>query len=269
MMKKRSKLNLKTAVLLILLMAAVCAAIFASVKLYGIYAAYKAGNKAYSDLSDKYVSLSDVDMPSAVEQPNIPSSALKAPIEVDFETLRKDCRDIIGWIYCPDTAINYPILQGRDNKYYVRRLPSGKWNINGSIFMDYRNSKELSDPNTIIYGHNIKNGSMFGCLKDYRDQNFFEAHSNMYILTPTGNYILEVFAGMTVEVDSIVYSLSEDKTARAEQINYLFENSAFSPNIKAEDIKENDKLVTLSTCAEETNTKRFVIVGLLSRIADQ
>ena len=80
-----------------------------------------------------------------------------APITVDFERLQEENKDIIAWLYCPDTEINYPVVQSKDNEYYLRRLLDGTWNIAGTLFMDYRNAADCSDLHTIIYGHNMKN----------------------------------------------------------------------------------------------------------------
>ena len=87
-----------------------------------------------------------------------------APITVDFERLQEENKDIIAWLYCPDTEINYPVVQSKDNEYYLRRLLDGTWNIAGTLFMDYRNAADCSDLHTIIYGHNMKNNTMFGSL---------------------------------------------------------------------------------------------------------
>ena len=106
-----------------------------------------------------------------------------APITVDFERLQEENKDIIAWLYCPDTEINYPVVQSKDNEYYLRRLLDGTWNIAGTLFMDYRNAADCSDLHTIIYGHNMKNNTMYefektkeersGLLKTALDNSLF------------------------------------------------------------------------------------------------
>ena len=96
------------------------------------------------------------------------------PIQVDFELLRKQNPDVFAWLYCPDTPINYPVVQASDNEYYLRRLLDGSYNFAGTLFMDYRNAVELSDWNSIIYGHNLKNDLMFGTLPKYKDKAYFD-----------------------------------------------------------------------------------------------
>ena len=104
----------------------------------------------------------DQSIPAAVNE-----TADIVPIQVDFDVLSKENQDVIGWLYCPDTSINYPVVQAADNEYYLHRLLDDSKNAAGTLFMDYRNSADLSDWNSVIYGHNMKNGSMFGSLPDY------------------------------------------------------------------------------------------------------
>lgn len=102
------------------------------------------------------------DSESEITEPPMPVET--SPISVDFDTLKEANEDVIGWLYCEDTPINYPVLQSDDNSYYLRRLVNGEWNVAGSLFMDYRNNLSNNDWNTVIYGHNMKNDSMFGTL---------------------------------------------------------------------------------------------------------
>ena len=115
-----------------------------------------------------------------------------APIKVDFDLLRAQNEDVIAWIYCPDTPINYPIVQSSNNEHYLRRLLDGSYNISGTLFMDFRNSADFSDWNSIIYGHNIKNDSMFGTLPLYEEQSYFDEHPVMYLLTPEKDYKINI-----------------------------------------------------------------------------
>lgn len=123
-----------------------------------------------------------------------------APITVDFERLQEENKDIIAWLYCPDTEINYPVVQSKDNEYYLRRLLDGTWNIAGTLFMDYRNAADCSDLHTIIYGHNMKNNTMFGSLPKYSKQEYYEEHSVLYLLTPKQNYKVKLIAGIALSM---------------------------------------------------------------------
>ena len=117
------------------------------------------------------------------------------PLIIDFQTLKEKNSDIIAWLYSEGTPINYPIVQTTNNDYYLRRLIDGTYNQAGTIFMDYKNSNDFSDPNTIIYGHNMKNDSMFGSLTKYEEQNYYDEHKEMFLYTENKKFKIEICAG--------------------------------------------------------------------------
>ena len=104
------------------------------------------------------------------------------------------------------TGLNYPIVQAEDNDYYLYRLLDGTWNKNGTIFMDYVNRSDFSDQNTLVYGHHMKSGAMFGALVQYKKQEFYDAHPYLYLYTPQQSYRLDLIAGSVVDYDDAVYS---------------------------------------------------------------
>ena len=176
-------------------------------------------------------------------------------IEVDFEELRKMNSDIVGWIYCANTKFNYPIVQGVDNEYYLHRLLDGTWNSNGTIFMDYRNSSDFSDRNTMIHGHHMKTGAMFGELIQYKKQSFYDEHPYIYIMTESQNYRLDLLAGCVVDSVSDIYT-----TELTEEMLYsCMSNSTFAPKVSY----QGGRIVTLSTCSYEYDDARYVVMGEL------
>ncbi|MBE6919531.1 MAG: class B sortase [Ruminococcaceae bacterium] len=181
-------------------------------------------------------------------------------IEVDFEAVSELNDDIVAWIYCPNTKINYPIVQGRDNDYYLYRLLDGTWNNNGTIFMDYQNSADFSDPNTLIYGHNMKSGGMFHAVIDYKQQSFYDEHPYMYIMTPEQNYRLDLFAGCVVDSIGDIYDFNPSEDV----IKACIANSTFDSPIDY----PTHKVVTLSTCTYEYNDARYVVLGELVPLDD-
>lgn len=185
-----------------------------------------------------------------------------APISVDFDLLEND--DVVGWIYCEDTPINYPVLQSDDNNYYLRRLINGEWNISGSIFMDYRNNLNNQDWNTIIYGHNMKNDTMFGTLPSFRDQAYYDEHPNMYFITPEKDYKIELVAGFVTPSDSTLYDVYLSKKDRVSVVEGLMASSDFRSHI--ETIDEDVRLLTLSTCSYEYDTARYVVIGIMTPV---
>lgn len=176
-------------------------------------------------------------------------------IKVDFESLCAEYEDIVAWIYCPNTKINYPIVQSYDNEYYLYRLLDGTWNVNGTIFMDYRNNADFSDSNTMIHGHHMKTGAMFGQLNDYKKQSFYEEHPYMYIYTPEQDYRIDLIAGCIVESVSDIYDTEPSSSAVWDCIN----SSTFVADVEY----SGGKIVTLSTCTYEYDDARYVVLGEL------
>ena len=118
---------------------------------------------------------------------------------VDFEALRENGPDIIGWLSLPDTVLNYPVTQTDNNEYYLNHLYDGTYNKVGCLFADYENRAGFSDRNTIVYGHNMRDGSMFALLNRYDEQSYFDTHRQMYLVTPKGGYVMEIFAAFAAK----------------------------------------------------------------------
>ena len=180
-----------------------------------------------------------------------------------FQELKKKNENIIAWLYAQNTEINYPIVQGKDNEEYLHKLINGKNNKAGTLFIDYRNSKDLPDENTIIYGHNMKNGTMFGCLDEYKKQSYYEEHKMMYLLTEEKNYKIELFAGYTLPANSKIYNVSAVSNSKEEMITSAKQKSTFQSDTE---INENERIVTLSTCSYEYDEARYVVMGVLREI---
>lgn len=195
----------------------------------------------------------------------VPSTELtineeKIPISVDFSTLKEKNQDIVGWIYSKDTPINYPVVQAKDNQYYLHRLINGEYNASGSIFMDYRNNPNLEDNNTIIYGHNMKSDEMFGTLQNYKNQEYYENHKIIYYFTQEKSYEIKLVAGYTASLEDDIYNLNE---INQEQKEKLLQKSDFKSDVN---INQNDKLITLSTCSYEYEDARYILIGILDEI---
>jgi sortase B len=136
---------------------------------------------------------------------DIPEEKEEEKITVDFDAMKAVNEDIVAWIYDPGTTINYPIVQAEDNDYYLHRMLNGAYNANGTLFMDYTNAPDFTSQNTLIYGHNMKSGYMFGALINYKKQAFYDEHPFMYLLTPAQDYKLELICGAVVEDDHALY----------------------------------------------------------------
>lgn len=184
-----------------------------------------------------------------------------APFTVDFETLWGESAAIVAWLYCEGTPINYPIVQGEDNAFYVEHLPDGTWNGVGTLFLDCINEPDFSDYHSIIYGHNMLNDSMFGVVTDYYHQEYYEEHPVMYLMTPEQYYRLELVSGIVTPVDSWLYNL--DFTDPAKKKAFLGELKEKSTFQSAVDYTENDLFLSLSTCTYDFENARYLLTGKL------
>lgn len=201
------------------------------------------------------------------ELPNFQCSTVQAPIEVDFEALQEINEDIIGWIYVEGIEeINYPIVQGEDNETYLHTTYEGNYNFAGTLFIDYMNHRDFKDCNTIIYGHNMKNGSMFGKLRKFvSDLEIYEKSKYFWILTPEGNYRYEIVSAYTTAVNSQTYTLfyKRDESFK-EYLEYIRDCSEIETSMRR--LAVWDKVVTLSTCTGNDAT-RFVVQGIRVNIS--
>ena len=235
---------------------------------------YDAGTDAYAALSaavvQKPVAAKPQNAVTQVEMEQVPSQSETAepeetpvqsdeptPWVVDFTLLSQLNRDTVGWISSEGTGIDYPVVQGTDNEYYLDHLFDGTANRNGAIFVDCRNTPGFVDRNTFIYGHNMLNGAMFASLSQYGTAGYYEAHPEFVLATPSGSYCLQVFSGYVTPGDSDIYQLTfrddADFGSYLERIRLL---SDFATNVT---VTETDRIVTLSTCTYDYEEARYVV----------
>ncbi len=185
----------------------------------------------------------------------------KIPIEVDFDALRKINPDVIGWIYCPDTVINYPVLKRGDNDYYLHRNYKGERTDSGSIFVECANSDGFADSNTIIYGHHMRDGSMFASISKWFSQEYYEEHPVMYLLTPEQDYIIYLFSAYTTAAGSdAYYAIRTPCREMTEYLERAAERSQFTCDVT---LPGDERYVMLSTCAYAFENARSVLHGKL------
>ena len=271
-MKKNNKQKIvKTLAVLILLPVIV----FSGWKIWSIESAYKKSGDAYEEAAS-FVTIPEKEeneepeeqlpeqTPEQSEEPEAEAEEEEEEQidwpEVDFDALLEINSDIVGWIYIEDTKINYPITRGEDNVYYSYHMWNKVYDGFGCIFMDYRNRRDFSDQNSVLYGHHMQNGTMFQNLHGYKKQDFYDTHKTAYLLTPYKNYRLEIFAAYVV-------SLAEDawKTDFAEgEFEPWYMNAVERSCIETGIVPTpKDKIVTLSTCSYEWEEARFVVLGIL------
>lgn len=184
---------------------------------------------------------------------------------MDFEPLREQFPRIVGWIQSAGTPINYPIVQGTDNEFYLHRLPDGTLHRWGSIYLDYRNQSDFSDRSIIIYGHDMASGDMFGSLLNYHNQEYFEQHSTMFIFTPENTFLLTLFAGYTLDatVEHPPLFFPDEETFE-HYMNDIRSRSIFTSDFE---VSFGDQIVFLATCTRGGSRHgRLLIVGKLESL---
>ena len=236
-------------------------AIYAAYNIIKIQSEYKKSVDAYKKL-DNYT-IEQTTSETSGESEEEPVKEKPYP-DVDFDGLKSVNSDVIGWIYVPDTEINYPIVHTSDNDYYLDHLVDRTQNPAGAIFLDTRNPSDFSDLHSIIYGHHMKNGSMFAALKGYKKQDFFDGHKTGYLITQDAAYSIDFFAGHVANVEENAWQLDFDDAADFDNwIKSLKEISTFKSDIEPQ---YGDRIFTLSTCSYEFDDARFVLSGKLTKI---
>ena len=226
---------------------------FSGYRLYTIFHEYHEGEKQYEETAANYVKT-----PDKTEVPEVPVDPMTiCPISVDFDSLIAENPDVVGWIYSDGTQINYPVLRGESNDTYIHTMINGQYNSAGSIFMDFRNNPDLSDINTIIYGHHMKNGSMFASLHQYVHQDYYDEHKYMWYLTPEHIYRLDVLAGYVGSAEAEIYTIFNNQEELDSFLSFAERKSTFTPDHRAEEI---NGIIALSTCSYEYDDARYVLV---------
>lgn len=232
------------------------------------YYNYTRADNTYSNLREEFAekivspSESEKDNNEITDKEEAEEKA-ELPVKINFKDLQKKNEDVIGWLYCPDTPIDYPVAQGKDNNEYLRHDLEGKYIISGTLFADYKNGAPGEDSNYIIYGHNMKNGTMFGTLSRYKSQEYYEEHPVIYYLTPDRNYIIEPFACLTVDRYDEIYTPDMPK----EELLALLTEYREKSDLKSEIIlSADDSIATFSTCSYEFDDARYILVGRITEI---
>lgn len=188
-------------------------------------------------------------------------------IDVDIKSLKKENSDVVGWIKVNGTNVNYPFVQTKDNEFYLKHSFDKTYNKKGWVFLDYRNNINKLDDNTIIYAHGLVNNAMFGSLRNVYKSSWYENKDNHIIKTSTQNknMLWKVFSSYKIEPES--YYLNTNFEDKKEYLSFLLElekRSLYDYNVT---LTENDKIITLSTCYDDT--KRGVIHAKLIAVTEK
>lgn len=200
-------------------------------------------------------------VPAPVEEDD---PILEEMAQIDLAALREVNPDVLGWIRIPNTKINYPLMRGEDNDYYLNRTWDGKKNSVGSIFLECQNSPDLMDFNTIIYGHNMRDDSMFSDLRNYSIKDYWMRNPYVYIVTDAGVYRYEIFSAYKADLESITFGLEfATEQSRNSFLRHTLKKSEF---VTGDVPGENDRVLTLSTCYGNTSETRWVVHARLRMV---
>lgn len=180
---------------------------------------------------------------------------------MDFAALREVNSEVLGWILIPGTVISYPVTQHRDNTYYLSHTWRKTAGAVGAIFVEQNNRPDFSDFNTIVYGHNMNNGSMFGTLKQYKKQNYWKTHPYVYVTDDNGSRCYQVFAAYEVSTTGTTYQLGfrNDESKQA-FLDFCMEQSLIQTGVVP---TVRDHILTLSTCTGRGHATRWIVQAVL------
>ena len=264
--RRRGQQSLPLIILVVILVAGV---VVAGGKLVSVMLNYQRDRSAYNTLADQALSsLAEPEAtlpPGATPDPNAGQQTTvqsEVPFQVDWDLLRSQNSDVIGWIYDPG-GISYPVMQTSDNEFYLHRGWDKQPNTAGSLFADPSSTAGVIHSNFIIWGHNMKDGSMFACLQKYVDQTYYEQHPVMYYMTPTQNYRIDLIAAHIVESTwSNFPGYFANDTDYSNYLNQITSSSFFWTKAS---VSTSYQLITMSTCdySANYNDPRFLVHGML------
>ena len=250
-MGKKKKKKQSHLVSNIVLTISIAVFIVAAFQLFRIGKGYQDGRKDYKEIQEL-----------AVEKKKDKKSG-EDQFVVDFQKLTDKNPDVIGWIrFDPEpSVINYHIVQWKDNEEYLHKTFTKNENGLGAIFLNVDNSSNFADKHSVIYGHRMKDGSMFRHLQDYEKKSFWKKNPHFYIYTPNGRVITyRVYsAGEVLETSDIYKTDFMDGKAYEGFIDQTRKDSIYETGVK---VRTADKVVTLSTCTRSSDNHRFVVHGV-------
>ena len=283
---KKKKIRISTVLLLVLLFVLLCVVAGAGWKLYRYYADYLKDRDLYSDLRKEVIKPEETEEKETEEKETEAEETTKAyleteeylengvkkyrkklkrtsktvPISVDWNELKKINKDIIGWVYFTGLPqISYPVLQADDNEYYVHRTYdlSSDTSKAGCIFMDYRMADDFSSPYSIIYGHNVRDGSMLSDLARLKDQTLYDEEPYFWILTPKGNYRYQIFSIFQCHRSADVFQRSFDSWGEdfSKWQNELKLRNSMQGDVE---LKEDGHVIAFSTCVPNSFDRTIV-----------
>lgn len=226
----------------------------------------------YDEIRKQVVQQTEEETPEeepAVQQEIEEPTETTVEIPIDFTALKKQNPDVYAWIQVPGTAVDYPILQSpTDNAYYLTHTIDEEEKTEGAIFTENYNTKTFEDPNTVIYGHDMKNGSMFQSLHNYMDRSFFDENREVLIYLPDQIRHYKIFAAYLYDSRHILQSFDfGNKEIYQKYLENIFSMRDMNAFIDTSmEVTSEDKIITLSTCYAGISTQRYLVQAVLVSI---
>ncbi len=277
--KKRSRFG--DVLSIILMIAALCVFIGAAVVLYGYYREYQKVDETYdglleyageSETEDEITQLEDeYEQTQAISGREVKDvwwngELLTLPVlnnPIDFEGLKEINSDLAAWLKIRALDLSYPVVQAEDNDYYLHTSFENEYLFSGCLFVNYENRSDFSDKNTIIYGHNMRNGSMFGTLKTIQEEDVYKKSKYFWIYTEDIIFMYRIISARVVEDAGLTYQIVFPGDDFQNFIDAAMENSVVDNS--GVQVSTDDRIVTLSTCTGDSST-RFVVQGKLAQM---
>lgn len=253
---RRRKKTIGDYISTVILLIAIVVLVVCSYRLYQIQSGYWEGDKDYRELKDLALQETGED---TGEEPRF---------TIDFEALKEVNDDIKAWLrFDEPSIIDYPVVQGPNNDVYLHRTLSGYDNTMGAIFINAGNAPDFTDRHTIVYGHNMNNGSMFGELDSYNERSFWEQYPYFYIYTPDGAETrYKIISSGVVLATSDIYQYAFAADEDFEQFLELMKNTALYDTEMWSSLDKDSQIVTLSTCTAATGENRFIVSGVKDEV---
>ena len=216
-----------------------------------------AGNKAAGSATGGQKHRGRLENQQTAKQAQMKQAQTKQTV-IDFDALKKINPDVVSWITIPGTNIDYPLLQGKDNNQYLHKDMEGRDSVAGAIFLDHGDKADLSSRHNIIYGHHMKNGTMFKDIVKYKDQQYFDEHQDITIYTPNREIHLKALAAVVASPDAIRrktdFQSQEEFTSYIEEMTKGAKASATVP--KGTTVR---RLYSFVTCSYEFQNARTIL----------
>lgn len=238
----------------VILVIAIGVFLFSGYKLYEIFSEYNKGTTEYDNIQELVIQKKPIQ--DSEEETG------EVAFTVDFEKLKEINSEVVAWIRFEEPSqISYPVVKGPDNSKYLKTTFEGNTNAAGTLFVDVDNSGDFTDRNTFVYGHNMKNGSMFGQLRKYKNKDFGKEHPYFYIYTPDGKETTyQVFAVSVVKDTSESYRKWYNTDEEfLDYIKYIRSISGYKTDVE---VGVDSKIVSLSTCTNVSDDERLLVHGV-------